>query len=166
MIRVLGLDLALCCGWSVDAPSGGDKPVIGSFQLDWDKGEALGRALFHCRRELRGLIALHKPETVAFEAALSERLHGLNTSTLLLGLCAVVELTAFEAGLECWSCDVQSVRKHFVGNGWAKKEDVMLRCRALGWTPQNYDQSDSAALWDYARSTLRAGDVLAKAART
>jgi len=42
---------------------------------------------------------------------------------------------------------VQTVRKAFVGNGFAKKAEVMRRVEMLGWTVDNHNESDAAALW-------------------
>lgn len=165
MTRVLALDLALTTGWAADMPSGGDKPCFGHFKTDSDGGEALGRAFFECRRNVLELIGLHEPDLIVFEAALSERVHGLDTSLLLLGLGAMVELVGFEQDLDVYSADVQTVRRHFVGQGFPKnaKQVVFDRCRSLGWNPQTFDESDAGAVFDYAKAMIRAGDFEAKA---
>lgn len=168
--RLLTFDIALTTGWASDRPSGGEVPVTGHFTVDADGGEAHGRAAFHWRREALGLIALHRPTVIAYEAPLPERfgnrtLHSFAGAQVLLGLCFVCNMVAFEAGIEIFACDVGSVRTHFCGSRFAKKDDVMHRCRVLGYPFKTDDEADAAALWDYSRSTLRAGEVLAKAAR-
>lgn len=165
MTRLLALDIATTTGYAVDMPSGGDRPLFGNFKVDSDGGDALGRAFAQFRRDLLGLISLHQPEVIAFEAALTERLHGLDASLLLLGLGAMVELTGFELDLDVYSCDVSTVRRHFVGSAYPKnpKVVVMDRCKLLGWSPKTFDESDAGAVWDYAKAMLRAGEVEALA---
>lgn len=165
MIRILALDIALTTGWASDMPSGGDKPCFGSFTVDADKGEAMGRAAFHFERELRGLIQVHNPTDLAYEAPISERAHGPWVAELVLGLCCLVNKLAFELELEAWACEISPVRKHFIGDGRSRKEakqEVWDRCKLLGWQPQTLDQSDAGAVWCYAHDTIKSAQIKAR----
>lgn len=159
--RVLALDVASCTGWAADRPSGGDRPVCGAFKVRAE-GEDLGGAFCDFEEQLEGLIALHVPTVLAFEAPLvfggpggSTRQTNHQTVRVLFGLAAIAELVGTRRGLDVYELHIQSVRKHFVGRGRAQKADVLQRCRLLGWDPPGMDAADACACWDYARHTMR-----------
>ena len=166
--RILSLDISITTGWASDMPSGGPVPCFGHFTIEPDKGEALGRAAYQFRKELHALILVHKPTVLVYEAPLGQQAHGFNFAELVLGLCCLVRLAAFENGIEEWACEIGTVRAHFINDGRARKDakqKVWDRCKLLGWNPPTLDCSDAAACWSYAHHTLRQGEIEAKAAR-
>lgn len=161
MVRVLALDIASATGWAADRPSGGDRPVCGTFKVR-PEGEDLGPLYADFEEGLEGLIGLHQPTVLAFEAPLvfggdtgSKRKTNHQTVRILFGLAAVAEKVGWQHNLDVYELHIQTVRKHFVGSGRADKSEVMARCRLLGWDPPSLDASDACACWDYARHTLR-----------
>lgn len=172
MKRILALDIATVTGAASDKPRGAfsaiDRPYTFHFRTPVDAFGDYGRAFGTFERWLMDTIIAHEPDVVAFEAPLIVGgRHGTTAPTnvatvrLLLGLCSIAELVAHRAQLECFETHIQSVRKHFTGSGRAQKRDVLERCRVLGWHVGTNDEADAAAIWDYARHTLRAGPVIA-----
>lgn len=160
-MRVLALDIATNSGWAADRPDGGDAPISGEFRVPTD-GEDLGLAFVVFERQLLDLMAVHQPDVLCFEAPLPvlNRNHRTaptseHTVRLLFGLASVAELVGRRADLEVYEAKVQTVRKHFVGNGYAGKPEVAARCRLLGWKVVGHDAADACAAWDFARHTLR-----------
>ena len=95
MHRVLALDIASCTGWAADFPSGGDRPVMGAFRVR-PEGEDLGPAFCDFEGQIEGLIAVHQPTVLAFEAPLviggaggSTRPTNHQTVRILFGLAAI-----------------------------------------------------------------------------
>lgn len=167
--RALCFDLAKSTGWTAPMPSDASRPIFGTILIDPDGGRSTPRAYSHLRRAAAELIAIHKPTVISYEAPLPERredgqvIHGFSTARFLLGIGAIIEEVSWTCGeIPCWDCDVQSVRLHFLGNGRASKADVWHRCAVLGWKPKNDDEADAGALWDFTRSTLQAGRVMAQ----
>lgn len=167
MKRVLALDIATVTGFAVDRPTGGDKPLTGTFRSEHD-GDDFGQAYVEFERQLCDLIAVHNPEVLTFEAALvvggnrgTTRPTNINTIRKLFGLSSVAELVGTRAGLTVYEAHIQTVRRHFCGNGRAEKPEVYDRCRLLGWDVKSMDASDAAAIWDYTRHTLRQPNLVA-----
>ena len=73
---------------------------------------------------------------------------------LLIGLAAVTEMIAASRGIPCSAANMQSVRKNFVGSGRPgnPKKAVADRCKLLGWTCRDDNQSDACAVWSFAKS--------------
>lgn len=67
-----------------------------------------------------------------------------------------IELTGYDHSVVVEEAAEPKVRKHFLSPHKVPvksadiKAAVMARCRALGWSPANDHEGDSAALWDYA----------------
>jgi Holliday junction resolvasome RuvABC endonuclease subunit len=99
------------------------------------------------RARLADFCALTKPDVVAFEAPILGGIQTMNIVRLLIGLAAIVEQFCHERGIEIIEKDVSTVRKHFCGNGRAKKHDVMQRCTMLQWPYSDNNQADAHALW-------------------
>ncbi len=106
-----------------------------------------GRRWPAMRARLADFCALTKPDVVAFEAPILGGIQTMNIVRLLIGLAAIVEQFCHERGIEIIEKDVSTVRKHFCGNGRAKKHDVMQRCTMLQWPYSDNNQADAHALW-------------------
>lgn len=171
MTKVLALDLATCTGWAIDGPGrnarGDVVPLHGSRRA----GPAIigeteyGATYVDFRDWLVDLVSVHKPKYFVYEAPLRFAGGGNTkrgqaspaTVRKLLGLCAIAEETAERLSLIHLESDVQTVRKHFCGHGFAKKAAVIATCRMLGWHPEDDNAADALALWDFARAALRLG---------
>jgi hypothetical protein len=98
-----------------------------------------------------------KPDVVYYEAPIPERALGPQTnahSTALKFVLLGAILGPLRAkGIKATPANIQRVRKHFIGRGNLKSAQakllVMARCHTLGWAPDNFDQSDAAAVWDF-----------------
>lgn len=166
MKRVLAFDQATNTGYAVDRPGGGDNPLCGSFRCDRDDDpDAFGDSFVEFEQKVSDLIAVHAPDLVAFEQPMVVRGNNIKTTAqtirLLFGYAAIIELVATRQGIECREINNTEWKRHFVGNGAASKPEVAQRCRLLGWNPQNYDAADACGIWDYARHSLRADNLIA-----
>lgn len=134
----------------------GEAPVFGSVSF-WREGQAhedaYGRALEWAAVRFKSLA----PERVVVEAPLAggrKFHHSPETAYLLGGLVAVIAATAWCRNIQYRQYRVNTVRAHFIGNGNLPgdqaKAAVMRRCHQLGWKPNNDDEGDAGALWDYA----------------
>lgn len=168
-MRLLALDIASKTGWAADGPAdpkGRPRPVGGLFESDTVDGN-YGPAYVQFGDHLNALVALHKPDAVAFEAplpvAMGSNFGGIKASAgtvrKLLGLTAICEEKITRHGIPLYECNVQDVRGHFCGDRTAKKDEVMRTCRMLGWLPTDDNVGDAMALWDFARAGLRAGSA-------
>lgn len=157
MASLLALDIAQSTGFAIGALDA-DRPLTGSVRCAAD-GDDFGRAGVAFEKWMVGLIDLQKPDVVAFEAPLvvggnrgTTRPTNANTIRLLFGLAFLAETIASRCGLRVYECHIQTVRRHFCGNGRCQKPEVRARCRQLGWDVQSNDAADAAAIWDFARS--------------
>ena len=73
------------------------------------------------------------------------------TTIRLMGLRAVLAAAAKVKGIRYRRSRVQTVRKTFIGHGNLKGAEAKRRCfemcKLLGWSPNNRDESDAAAVW-------------------
>ncbi len=162
---ILSLDVATKCGWAVDGPGG--KPRLGVFNNP-SAGRGRGPVCLHFSNWLYPFAKACNPDMIVAEAPafggktkLDEEgkqtgfVMSAAVAGLLIGLETQVEVVAASLNVEFRSAHVQTVRRHFVGNGRPKnpKAVVMARCRQLGWDPPDDNAADAAALWDWAKST-------------
>lgn len=157
MIPILALDLSRArLGWTVDSNDG--PPRSGSRELAYagaDEGE-IGLAF---KNFLLDMMRLTNPQIVAIEApvlsGVPQNQHGME---IKLGLLMLARVLAKPQGVRIVLGNVTTVRKHFVGHGRPGKDSrdskriVFDRCVALGWPVKNHDESDSAALWCWAKA--------------
>lgn len=154
-MNVLALDLSRHVGVAHDGPNG--RAILSTKHLPVVEGDGIngfdfGTVGIAFRSWLRELIAVVKPDLVGFEAPLMPR--GENfvtpevTVRLLMGLAWDTETTARECGVELTDeRNVATVKKFWAGHGFAKKPDMMARCRQLGYAPRNDNEGDACALW-------------------
>lgn len=165
---IVGLDIATSCGGADGRP--GSKPRC--FTWDMRKAEEgrparLAMLMAYAVR----YFAENKVDAVYYEAGMRMQAAleiGTNDETfaLLRGAIGVIEACAYRARVPIISAvSVQEARKHFVGQkSFPKgrgKAMVMERCKLLRWEPENLDESDAAAIWDYgcARSNPRTAHI-------
>lgn len=164
--RVLGLDIATKTGWAVDSAAQGPRPILGTIDVGSDYGY-LGRSMVVWERHLLELLKFYRPKVIAYEAPIEQKrgeaaTNSLTTSMKLLGMVTVVQMLGYKLGLHLHPCNIQVVRRDFVGNGHAKKAVVFDKCKMLGWKPADYEQSDAAAVWSYMHGYLKQRDIIAR----
>lgn len=165
-MTVLALDIATRTGVAVDHPRLDGRPQLSTLVLPRGEPDEYGPRFGAFERGLVDLIAVHRPAVVVFEAPLfgGVRMHA-GTAHLLIGLASIAELVAWRAGLDVLQGNVQGARKHFCGSGRAKKQDVLEKCRLLGWVADNDNEGDAAALWSWQHHEMRHERLLAEARR-
>jgi len=158
---VLALDLARWTGCAVDHPARPGEPLLWTLKLPRADDDCYGPVFVALRDRLDEMLQVHKPQVLVFEAPL---LAGTGvhmkaaTARQLIGFASFAEEVGTRHGLDVREASVQAVRAHFCrggAGGRAKKDEVMRRCRMLGWTPDNDNEGDAAALWDFQRHQLR-----------
>lgn len=81
------------------------------------------------------------------------------TIRLLTGLWACVTGVVLARGIPCHTVDVATVRAAVLGdgrmNGEMAKRRAFRLCRAAGLDPQNDDESDAWAMWQFASTLYR-----------
>jgi len=168
MKRVLAFDLSRkSCGWSHDSDRPG-VPACGSLRLPkiegssedgWDYGTTFAAFWLFARKKIDEA----KPDILAYEAPLMPRPARNNdrqnfvtteqTVRALFGLATLAETIAALSGIEPYEANIRTVKKFFAGHGFAEKEDIMARCRQLGWPITDDDSADACAVWALAKST-------------
>ena len=157
----LALDLSKTnTGWA-QWKEGWDRPIFGSFKLGSEFTSVGGM----CGKLYRELAAIHAASPVRFgfieKPLTASQLHG-NTNADALFMLAAIAAHAHSFGyLKGWvgqgvtEINIATWRRHFIGKmqRGTKSKDlkqyVMERCRQLGLSPLNYDQSDAIGILDY-----------------
>lgn len=148
-VRVLGIDPGLTrCGYAVvDALSASKITARALGVVRTPASDPLPQRLADLRRELRDLIAEHKPQVVAVEQVFFQ----VNVRTAMsVGQASGLALAeAAEAGCEVHQYTPSQVKLAVVGVGTASKEQVqhMVKARlGLSVAPKPADAADAAAL--------------------
>lgn len=162
-MRVLAFDLATSTGVAWGAA--GETPRATTHDL--------GKGLSEAQRfaKIIDLVGMHiqarLPDLVVYEAPVG----GKDASAYLIGLSACLQGAAAAHGCEPEQIWISQYRKHFLGKNvqvrdfpgvtkaQAKRQIktlVVNRCRALGWRPENDDEADAMAIWDFACAKHRA----------
>ena len=108
-------------------------------------------------RNFLSLIDELNPRLIAIEKPIAAGVKGSEARVALaFGYRAAAMQAAFAKNRRVEEYSVGSIRKHFIGEGKLSrkiaKERVMDRCKRLGWSCDNDNESDACAVWDYARS--------------
>lgn len=152
-MRITALDLGASSG--VAFGSSNQAPVFVTWNLRAPTLAERGRRLFEFFTDH---LLRFEPDRVYIEAPMNLAAMGkVNTSSdaiaSLYGYSAIAQMVCSIHGIEPQLIGVQVVRKHFLGfvprRGEGKKR-AMERCRQLKWKPTNENESDAAALFDYA----------------
>ena len=160
---ILTFDIATATGWAnasaeqVEAwplvplaVSDHPKVLYGEFRF---RGDILnGPSLCQYQDDVADLLRLHRPRLIAYEAPLAPGVaEGSLARVRLWTLGALVVYTAARWQIPAIPSNVQTVRKHFVGQGRPKdpKVVVMDACRRRGWSPGTHNQADALAVLDW-----------------
>jgi hypothetical protein len=155
---IWALDLATQMGWASGEPGG--TLTYGSVRLSREGGDEFDIGASALRFLGEHWIAF-RPDVVVIEAPMNSaqagKMTNARTQLILQGLYFQCGSMARRLGVpRVTVANVQTVRKHFVGQGRPQnpKLAVMNRCRLLGFKPQDDNAADAIALWDYAASIL------------
>jgi Holliday junction resolvasome RuvABC endonuclease subunit len=145
MNRLVTLDLATCLGFT-DGPAASRTFTFGSFALP-KTGNDLGSfgAAFH-----DWLVDLldqaDKPELLVFESPILPKMTNIQTVRKLYGLAFLTELICKTRQIECAEENLMTVKKHFVGAGWATKTDMEAEAIRRGYAVTDDHQADAIGL--------------------
>lgn len=156
-MRVVALDIATRTGIAV-GDVGADPSA---WSVDLGAGKSEDARFAKLLATVDKLIRAEAPDLVAIEAPIG----GPHASALLIGFVAIARGVCAARGVPVKAITSASVRKHFLGHvptvrgqsaknkaaaKKAIKEQVMARCKLLGWDMPDHDAADAAACWDYA----------------
>ncbi len=155
---ILAFDIARNTGFAVGDSSG--KPLCWSRDL----GTSYERRFCSMLRITSELIVQYKPDLIVIEDTVGRA----RTPHVNVGIISCCRGVACDRKVPVKMLDVTTVRKHFIGRNPTKrdfpgmsennatkeiKRMVMKHCQLRGWQPQDSDQADALALWDYACAT-------------
>jgi crossover junction endodeoxyribonuclease RuvC len=128
-MRVLGVDPGLGrCGWAVLEGRGGRVTAAG-YGTVHTGGEQVAPRLATLAAELRQVLAVHRPETLAIERLFFNA--NVRTAMTVGQASGVVLLLAAEHGLEVTAYTPPQVKQAVTGSGSAPKEQVGYMVKAL-----------------------------------
>lgn len=159
MKTILAIDCGTVSGWATWA-AGEPRPRSGTFRAPPAIDGEFGRTFAAFQEWLAGMVSMIRPDLICFEAPLvmasgagPKVRTNHNTGRMLFGFATIVEMVAFQAGVDVAEVNISTARKHFVGTGRAEKRMVYDRACALGWAPNSADAADALAVLDLARAT-------------
>src|SRR5690606_35025400 len=118
---------------------GWEKPTWGVFELPRGDHVTEGRVFNEQRKWLSGMMDILRPDLVIFESPMLAGNVPITAAYLLIGMAAITEELCSDRGIDVAQAAVSTVRKHFVGHGRAKKDDVGWKCRQLGWQVSDHN---------------------------
>lgn len=146
--KLLCIDHGSRFGWTFVAADGSMRH--GAESLPPAHGEDYGRLFNRWREWLRGMIAIDRPDVIWFERALVGEHSSQSAAIILIGMMAHTVEIAASKGIPWKHIGVSTIRKHFCGDGRAKKSDVGYHCRKLGIEVSDPNEADALALAHYA----------------
>lgn len=151
---IIGLDLATTTGVAVGRA--GEVPMCETKFLG-EAGKSQAARFSQMLRLTKSLIEEHRPDLIAIEKPISAGPVGKEARVqMAFGLRGNVLAMANIMGVRCKEYAVQDVRQHFIGERnlprAVAKEHVMARCGLIGWSVDNDNEGDAAAVWEYARA--------------
>ena len=152
-MRLFALDLATKTGWASGTPEAQRGLVWGHIKLP-STGSDIGAFLAAYRTWLVGMIDMHQPDWIAFEAPVLPQQTSLNTVRKLQCLCGLTELIARDHKIDCTEANNQKVKVFFTGHGGKKGDRIIKSCNVRGWDTQDQDEADALAVWLYTLAQL------------
>lgn len=149
---ILAFDLATNTGVAF-GPAGAKVPELRSYKLA--PGATQGARFLEAFIMTRRLIKESGCQVIVVEKALAAGGGGAAARVeLAMGIRACVLAAAYHEQIPVKEYAVTTIRKHFIGKGNTPRAEAkratIKRCQMLGWDPQNDNEADAAALWDYA----------------
>jgi hypothetical protein len=163
-MRVTGIDLGVVTGVCF-GETFASTPTFLSWTL---RDENRGWRGVKLMRAFTSHVESFNPERIFVESPLSMQAAqsvGTTRETIecLYGYDFLLRTLAASFGIELEPVDSQDARKHFLGfrpKGGEGKDRVLARCRQLRWEPQNQNESDAGAIWDYGCARSSQADYL------
>ena len=151
-MKIAALDLATNTGVAVGIA--GFRPTMFSERMA-DPGADHAERFAYCLEFMNMLIRDHRPDLIVIEEPIPGGVKGGKERIFLsAGFRACVFGVSRMRRVRVDECSVQSVRKHFIGHGTLPRDEakrqVFAECERRGWTCTDDNQSDAAAVWDYA----------------
>ena len=147
----VGLDLATSSGVAVWY-KGTATPTFTTLRLPGDPGE-VGRPCEVLRAHLADIHTLEPIEHLFFEAGILPGKTNIQTIYKLCALAGMAEWFAHRIGAKCRQVDQQSWRKHFMGRGTGRSDELkrmaMDACRQRGWVVRTDHEADALGTLDY-----------------
>lgn len=142
---LLALDLGSATGWALSAQDG--RLCSGAWQYRHAPTSHVGTIFTAFRDWLRALVAEHAVVQIVYETPFHAA-PGRRAAVILMGLEAVVQMTASERLLPVQGIAATTVKKRITGNGRAKKPEVAAALAARKLLPPGAgpDQADALAL--------------------
>lgn len=142
---ILALDISKTCT-GVAFGRVGEPPTFLSI-----KGSELDdiAAMMKLGRWLIEWTKIAKPDHVFYEAPIDRVLSSAHTTIVLAKMTGMVEFICGMKSIPARKANVQTVRVAFLGQGRPEdpKQHAKLMCEAIGWTPNNLDEADAAAIF-------------------
>lgn len=163
---LLALDIATRMGWAY-----GRIPLRGLTMLEAvavqppqpDSGVVtvrsalgVGHFLSEFTDRLGELFDTKRPNGLVIEAPILPQTTSFDTVRKLMAMAGLAEMLAAQRRIR-WVRLVQpaSVKKHFTGNGRAKKPDMEAACASRGWVFADDNEADALAIWDHGCALYR-----------
>lgn len=145
---ILALDLARNLGWAAGTKAG--IPACGTVKLIGEIATP-GAGLAAACDTIADLITVHRPRLIIAERAVPpHRQTNAAIGYWLIGLVAVAQLVAWKRDVPIRLVGAATARAETIGNGRAKKNDVIAWAEALGWNPSDDHQADALLLLAHA----------------
>ncbi|MCA3065443.1 MAG: crossover junction endodeoxyribonuclease RuvC [Rhodocyclaceae bacterium] len=116
----------------------------GSVSLHAKKGEGDGMRFVKLNRWLVEVKNTHDITDVVFEDV--KRHVGVQAAHAYGGYKAILQAFCERHQIDYQGIGVGTIKKKFTGNGAAKKEDMIKRCRSLGFKPVDSNEADALAI--------------------
>lgn len=143
---ILSLDLGTHCGWKI-----GDREMSlsGVWEFGNSRFEGGGMRFVKFTKSLNELAATMRPELVVYEEV--RRHIGTTAAHVYGGLQATLTAWCEREGFPYQGVPVQTIKKFATGKGNASKEMMIAAMQSLGLKPENDNDADAMALWEYAQ---------------
>ncbi len=143
MKAILALDLATQCGHALRNSAG--NVHSGSISFACRKNEPPGMRWARYRRFLVDTFtATPDISLIVFEEV--KRHAGTDAAHCFGAFRALTELYAANHNIELKPIGVGTWKKHFTGNGAAKKEQIIAICKQLGYKPVDSNEADALGI--------------------
>jgi hypothetical protein len=148
---VLALDIATKTGWAL-FEEGMTRPHMGSLTLK-TKNQGNGFAGENLRKLIAEKHEIYGIEYLVFESQHIGKKINPQLVYMLIGLGMMTEWMAHRMKAQCFTVDIGTWRKHFIGTGGlgrdAAKKKAIDMCRSYGWAPADDNEADACGILDY-----------------
>lgn len=141
--RALGLDMASATGWAVMQRGGPHIFDTWNARFTGDYGHLYAK-LFAWLGQMR---QVHGFEAIGYETPwLNPEGDTMHKLRILHGFPVVAATFAGIHKMPCIEVGARDAKKALTGNSYAKKHEMVLAARRLGWKVKNDDEADAGAV--------------------